>query len=374
MNFKLKKSMVLSVVTAFMLSTISGINAVATSDTVDSLYQNKKDVISDNTQSNLNVLDILQQKRDIIKEARDTYLSTKPSNALYKGIDVSAWQSNIDWLKVKEQGVEFAILRAGYVSSANEVMYTDTYFETNYQQCKKYNIPVGCYWFTRATTIPQAKKEAEYFLKIIQGKQFEYPVCFDIESSVMDSLTSRQRTDITIAFCDVLEDAGYYTSIYTNVYWIENKLYSDDLILYDKWLAHWTSTPKYGNEYGGLWQYGTDYCYGIQGEVDSNYSYRDYTSIIKKSGLNGFTTTEPIVTEPTVTTTTEEPTITTTSIPDTTTVEPTQSTTTVETSKSNIVLGTTTEPTITTPEPVVTTTPEDTTSSEEDTYPPYWRY
>lgn len=272
-----------------MISSFATLQANAITDvkykTIYTYHSTKEDLLKG--RGNIDILEVIKKKNDVIQESKQDFLY-KPDGVLYKGIDVSSYQGLIDWNWVKEQGVEFVILRAGYVRASDETMCIDPYFEVNYQKCKDLGIPVGCYWFTRARSTTQAEAEADYFLNIIQGKQFEYPVCFDIESESLTDLSSDVLTDITISFCNRMEQNNYYVSIYTNPSWIDYRLVKQNLTNYDKWLAHWTTTPKYGNEFGGLWQYGVGACLGIEGDCDVNYSYRDYPSIIKSEGLNGF--------------------------------------------------------------------------------------
>lgn len=291
----LKKFNLLALTLILSFTTINASAVVNNQEELFNTYYNSKKsliigdslTIGDSSNSQTSILEVLYNKNQIIKSSKQDFLY-KPENVLYKGIDVSSYQGEIDWELVKEQGVEFAILRAGYVSSADEQCHIDTYFEKNYQKCKELDIPVGCYWFTRARNTTQAENEAEFFLNLIDGKEFEYPVCFDIESESLTNLSSTTLTNITIAFCEKLENNGYYVSLYCNPNWIDYILIKDRLTEYDKWLAHWTSTPKYDNSFGGLWQYGLGPCIGIEGDCDLDYSYRDYPSIIKKAGLNGF--------------------------------------------------------------------------------------
>ncbi|MCD7799674.1 MAG: glycoside hydrolase family 25 protein [Ruminococcus sp.] len=284
----MKKFNLLALTLILSFTTINASAVVSNQELFDTYNTSKQNLIigeSDDGQSS--ILEVLYNKNQIIKSSKQDFLY-KPDGVLYKGIDVSSYQGEIDWQLVKEQGVEFAILRAGYVSSIDGNYHVDTYFERNYQQCKELGIPVGCYWFTRARTTTQAENEAQFFVSIIDGKQFEYPVCFDIESESLTDLSSTTLTNITIAFCSKMESNGYYTSIYCNPNWIDYILIKDNLTDYDKWLAHWTTTPKYDNSFGGLWQYGLGSCIGIQGDCDLDYSYRDYPTIIKNAGLNGF--------------------------------------------------------------------------------------
>ena len=91
-----------------------------------------------------------------------------------------------------------------------------------------------------------------------------------------------------LTWCGKVQSAGYYVGIYANPYWFLNRFDLERLKGFDKWLAHWVSTPKWKNEFGGLWQYGLTNVDGYNGDIDGDYSYRDYEKTIKTLGLNGF--------------------------------------------------------------------------------------
>lgn len=202
-----------------------------------------------------------------------------------KGIDVSKWNGKIDWQEAKNDGVEFAIIRASYgKESPNQI---DKRFEENYRNAKAVGIPVGVYHYSYADSVEDARKEAQFCLKNIAGKQLEYPVCFDIEDRTQLALTNRQRTDIVKTFCNTIESAGYYAMLYTNLNWYKNYLYSEELRKYDLWLAQWdVAAPSVPC---GIWQK-TDKgsIDGISGNVDLNEAFKDYPAIMKIRGLNGF--------------------------------------------------------------------------------------
>ena len=204
-----------------------------------------------------------------------------------KGIDVSKHNGIVDWNKVKAAGIDFAILRCGFGRKSERQI--DEQFERNYRECKRVGIPVGVYHYSYAKNVEDAQLEADFMLELIADKQFEYPVVFDIEDKGQESLGKKVLTDITVAFCEKMEQNGYYVSIYSNVDWFINKLDQSRLEAYDKWLAHWVTSPRWGNEFGGLWQY-TDSgrVDGIKTAVDMNISYRNYPWIIKGAGLNGY--------------------------------------------------------------------------------------
>jgi GH25 family lysozyme M1 (1,4-beta-N-acetylmuramidase) len=214
-------------------------------------------------------------------------ISRATQSVLYRGIDVSKHQGKIDWDKVKASGaVDFAIIRAGYGKETNQV---DSQFERNYSECQRVGIHVGAYWYSYATTAEEAKQEAAVFLQAIKGKQFAYPVAYDIEES--KSLTNASA--LCTAFCDAIEAAGYYAAIYTYKSALENNISDSIKSRYDIFLSHiGVDQTTYQGDYG-MWQYSwTGKIDGITTDVDLDYAYKDYPAIIKKAGLNGFSTAD----------------------------------------------------------------------------------
>ena len=199
-----------------------------------------------------------------------------------KGIDVSKWQGVIDFAKVKNTGIDFAIIREGYGKDQ-----TDKKFEQNYSNAKNVGLNVGVYHYSYADSVEDAKKEAQFCISNLKNKQLEYPIVFDIEDKEQLKLNNRQRTDIVKAFCDELEKNGYYAMYYCNLNWFKNYLNKNDLAKYDLWLAQWNGDkPSYSC---GIWQYSSaGKINGISGNVDLNVSYKDYASIMRTKGLNGF--------------------------------------------------------------------------------------
>ena len=208
-----------------------------------------------------------------------------------KGIDVSKHQGAIDWQKVKASGVDFAMIRAGYGRYDNQ---KDECFEENYKNAKQAGVKVGAYLYSYAKSVDDAKKEAETFLKWISGKQFEYPVAFDVEEKAQSDKGKQFVSDIIGAFCETVEKAGYYVCIYANKYWLDNFVDDDCKKKYDVWLAQWAEKATYAGNYG-IWQYSSQGSVdGISGRSDMDESYKDYYSIMKNKGLNGFSASAPI--------------------------------------------------------------------------------
>lgn len=201
-----------------------------------------------------------------------------------KGIDVSKHQRKIDWTKVK---TDFCIIRAGLGKVLSQ---KDPQFENNYAGCKANKIPVGAYWYSYATSAAEAAKEAEVCLQVIAGKQFEYPIFFDIEEKKQFVLGKAACTAIAKAFLERVEKAGYYVGIYSSKNGLENYIDKSVRERYAVWVAN-VGVSQTSYRGAAMWQYSwTGKHSGIKGDVDCNYCYIDYPSIIKSKGLNGFKT------------------------------------------------------------------------------------
>lgn len=202
------------------------------------------------------------------------------------GIDISHWQGIIDFNKVKKSGVDFIIIKAG---GSDKGFYKDSKFETYYAQAKNLGFKIGSYYFVGKGCISakDGAADAERFLNIIKGKTFEYPVYIDIETTPKSM--KQGATDAVIAFCEVLENAGYYAGIYaSDISGFHDALQIERLNAYDKWVARYGASPKYVKSYG-VWQYSSKgKIEGITGNVDLDISYLNYENIMKKKHLNGF--------------------------------------------------------------------------------------
>lgn len=208
-----------------------------------------------------------------------------------KGIDVSKWQGEIDWAKVKAAGVKFAMIRLGYGSADGASCGLDGWFERNVANAVKAGVEVGCYFYSYATSVATAKKEAAFVVNVLQKYKgvFTYPVAFDLEDKTQQGLGKTVLTDMVIAFGDAIEKAGFYCSLYSNLDWLKNRLDDSRLKRFDHWLAQWASAPTYDGAFG-MWQNSSrGSVNGISGNVDTDIAYKDYPSIIRGAKLNGFT-------------------------------------------------------------------------------------
>ena len=151
------------------------------------------------------------------------------------GIDISHHQGSLDFSKLKNE-VDFVILRAAWGTN------TDTRFEEYYRECKKYDIPVGCYLYSYSLDVATAMEEARYLLRLISGKKFEYPIYIDMEDAdgYKDKYgmpSNQELNDMCNNFCNIIESNGYYAAVYASQYWFNTKL--TGIKKYDKWIANW---------------------------------------------------------------------------------------------------------------------------------------
>ena len=216
------------------------------------------------------------------------------------GIDLSHHNAGINFNILKDTGVEFAILRAGYTGYGNGVSKAkDNQFENFYNQCKEKGIGVGAYWFTCANSYEKGVSEANWIYEnCLKGKQFDYPIYIDVEDDTggrrwLRNAGKEAITDGICGFCERLEELGYYVGIYANQDWFNNWINQERVKRYDKWLAYWTKNKPSNYLANTMWQFGgeTNYVRSpyIAGQcVDQDYCYYDYPGIIKKLGFNGY--------------------------------------------------------------------------------------
>lgn len=208
------------------------------------------------------------------------------------GIDISKWQGDFDLAKAKSEGFEFVIVKGGGSDAGGR--YVDSKFAENYKKAKALGMPVGVYWYTNAKTVADAVADAEYMhKKILNGRQFELPVYFDVEGEML-RLSKRLLTDICLAWCRHLEALGYWVGIYGGYYTFRDNMYDDELQGIAHWLAQWSKAPSYNRDCLGMWQYGGETnvlrSNKVAGQVcDQDYMLVDYPAMIKAAGRNGFT-------------------------------------------------------------------------------------
>ena len=199
------------------------------------------------------------------------------------GIDVSKHQGEIDWTKVKTSGVKFAMIRCGYRGYTEGSMNKDVQFLNNVKGAYQNGIKIGLYFYSSAINEIEAIEEANFVLNLINKYNIRsyitYPIVIDVEDFEGTRnyyLSTQERTNIVKTFCDTIKNAGYKPMLYSYTYFLESKLDMNQLSNYDTWIADYYGNTWYNRPYT-IWQY-TDKgnIDGIQGNVDLNYSYKNY--------------------------------------------------------------------------------------------------
>ncbi|MGN0132685.1 MAG: glycoside hydrolase family 3 N-terminal domain-containing protein [Lachnospiraceae bacterium] len=192
------------------------------------------------------------------------------------GIDVSKFQGDIDWEKVKAQGIEFAFIRVGNRGYGQEgTLNADPKYRQNIEGAKAAGIDVGVYFYSQAVNEEEAVEEAEFLLGLIDGIELEYPVVFDEEYVIeaearTDGITAEQFTKNALAFCEAVENAGYKPVIYATMKWEAYALELEKLNGYEKWYADYYEFPQTPYDFT-YWQYTNEAVIdGISDPVDLN--------------------------------------------------------------------------------------------------------
>lgn len=156
-------------------------------------------------------------------------------------------------------------------------------------------LPKGAYFYGNAKSVADAKKEAEYFISILSGKKYEYPVFYDVEGKMITDNDRATLTEIVKAFCEIIESAGYWVGIYSSESFFNSEMNDGELTRYSHWVARWGKSkpaPNSGAE-TQMWQFGGETnlirSNKINGQTcDQDYCYVDYPTKIKAEGLNGY--------------------------------------------------------------------------------------
>ncbi|MCR5419274.1 MAG: glycoside hydrolase family 25 protein [Lachnospiraceae bacterium] len=198
------------------------------------------------------------------------------------GIDVSKWNKQIDWQKVKAAGVDFAIIRCGYRGSGSGYLIEDPRFEENIKNATEAGVNVGVYFFTQAKTPAEGVEEASMVLSLCKEYKLAFPMYIDTEGAGgngrADGLGVAERTAAVKAFCETIENAGYTAGVYASKYWLLKNLNMEELGGYSIWLAQYSSKASYNGAYD-MWQYtSAGRIDGIDTLVDYDLSYVDFVT------------------------------------------------------------------------------------------------
>lgn len=211
--------------------------------------------------------------------AEPTYIDFNQAKNQYKtdktqiGIDVSGWQGEIDFEKIKNAGVEFIMIRVGGTRGTNGEYFVDKYFKRNIEEANKYGIKAGIYFYSYANSKESAMKDAKWVIKQIKDYDIDLPIAFDWEEWAYFNdynLSFFGLTSMAESFLETIEDAGYEGMLYSSKSYLENIWLPTK---YDIWLAHYTTQTNYQGKYK-LWQLCENgKIDGIDGAVDINVMY-----------------------------------------------------------------------------------------------------
>ena len=181
-------------------------------------------------------------------------------------IDISTWNTNVNYCAVRSDGVVAAILRAGY---GREVSQIDSQFENHYRGCREAGLKIGIYWYSYADSVADAEQEARACLAILNGRAIDMPVYFDMEEAWQISLGMSTLTAMAERFCETIKAGGYRAGVYSNLNWFYNYLDYDYLkSRYSIWLAQWSGSYSLDCD---IWQNSeTGDIDGINGNCDTN--------------------------------------------------------------------------------------------------------
>ena len=205
---------------------------------------------------------------------------------LYTGVDISHWQGKIDFEKLSRE-IDFAILKLGG-SDKTDFFYIDKNFEEYYNECKKYKIKTGCYWFAGQESYGSmsGKSEAAYVKAAIKNKSFELPIYLDFEKGSYDRRDA--NTSYCETFCKSLEADHYFVGIYgSDISTFKHMLDYDKIKnRFSLWVARYGHKPTYATNYD-VWQYTSKgQISGITGNVDIDFMYKNLPYIIVSKHFN----------------------------------------------------------------------------------------
>lgn len=212
-----------------------------------------------------------------LPKKKDSGSDTKTTKI--KGIDISTWQGKISvdgFKKAKASGIEYVILRVGFTGSESKKPTLDNVFENNYKNAKAAGLKIGYYYYSLATTEAMAKKEAEFTLAQIKGKQCDYPVYIDVEDPNYQSKASKSTlATICNIFCNAVDAAGYKAGVYASLSWFNSKI-GNITAPHTKWVAQYYKKCEYKGAYD-MWQYTSEGSVpGIGSRIDMNWCYKKF--------------------------------------------------------------------------------------------------
>lgn len=242
------------------------------------VQQSQEEAQEESTQASIKTL----SRNNIFDSKTYQHNSRFANYTITQGIDISYWNTITSWSKIKSAGVDFALIRVGYRGYGSGGLYPDRDYKENLKGAQNAGIKVGAYIFSQATTVKEAKEEAEYLLDRISGYKISGPVILDYEYADTGvgrlynaHLSRTQATNVCLAFCEAVKKAGYTPMVYANKTMLRDDLYASQISEEAEiWLAHYTTKTDYQGDYD-YWQCtASGSISGISGRVDCNFHYQ----------------------------------------------------------------------------------------------------
>lgn len=209
------------------------------------------------------------------------------------GIDVSGWNGDIDWARVKASGIDFAIIKMGNVYNSSGTVDLESTFRKNVAGCERVGLPYGVYLYTYVQSPARMEQVMPYVVNELKNtckKMWAIPCYLDIEEMAVVSGGNTNTLNMVKKFAEAVEKGGFKAGVYSSTYWWNAYLTSDWYDTKARWVADWGSRCDYTKSYG-IWQFSEKgLVNGISGRVDMNYAYFDYTA--QRGGETALTTHE----------------------------------------------------------------------------------
>lgn len=223
------------------------------------------------------LLEIREKDKDIYNPLNIEFIEET-----VKGIDVSSWQGDIDWEKVKASGIDYVMIRCGFRNLTNDEIHVDKKFRYNISEANRLGIPVGVYFYSTAINEREALEEATFVLNLIKDYEVIYPVVYDFEmfnENRTEGISDRTINNNAVKFLDYIRAHGYNGMLYTNLSAINKHWDLKKFEGYGIWYAQYIDQATYEGKYE-MWQYADNGVVdGIVGDVDLNESYISYKVI-----------------------------------------------------------------------------------------------
>ena len=215
------------------------------------------------------------------------YFDEEGNKVSHLGVDMSYHQQMVNWEELKNSECEFVMLRCGYRGYTEGGLIVDEKFDEYAQAANDAGIPLGVYFFTQAVSVEEAEAEADFVLSLIEKYQISYPVALDTEfvsdkeaRTRTTEISDELRSEMCIAFCNKIKEAGYYPMIYAGENWMRRNLNLDMLQEYDFWAPQYLEENDFMYDFT-IWQYTeSGFIPGVDGEVDLNISMVDYSEFV----------------------------------------------------------------------------------------------